>query len=280
MTDPNWRHPYRATNSQNQDISLIPGVTQKVRSGLQQEGIRTLSDLAQVNPQHLCHIKGIGSKSSRTMVYRARAFLANKAVSIHEFSLSNWPVELYFDVESVQIGGYGQEATRYYLLGWCVRQDQSKTFDFHYELAEHPNHEGEIWQRFLERIDLLPGPVFHYSPYEKQTVKTLCNRYGADPRAQRLLERLTDLYPLIKNNIALPLKSYSIKAVAPWLGYQWTGATQTAEDSMFDYSDWLRTADRTYLDNILTYNEHDCRAMVVIKDWLTQFNQLQTSFDW
>ncbi len=274
-----WHQHCRGIAQRRQDISLISGVTRQVRSALRQEGISTLSDLAKVQPYNLLHIRGVGDKTSRMMVHRARAFLDNEAIHFGNLSLSNWPVEVYFDVESVQVGGFSQENIRYYLFGWCVRHNQSLTFEYEYELAEHPDQEAETWERFLERIDSIAGPVFHYSNYEKQTVNTLCSRYGTNPQAKRLQDRLTDLYPMITGNIALPLQSYSIKAVAPWLGYKWKGVTQTAADTMVEYSRWLKTSERTHLDNIVTYNEHDCRAMVVIKDWLAGFN-LQTTIEW
>ena len=104
----------------------------------------------------------------------------------------------------------------------------------------------------------------------------LKKRYGDDNRAMRLSDRLVDLLAIINNNLALPLKSYSIKAVAPWLGYHWTGNTQTAADTMIEYALWLRNQNRVHLDNILVYNRHDCRAMVVIKDWLLIFLEEQS----
>lgn len=263
-----WRQHCHQLADQGEDLSLLPGIKRQLRTALHQEGIMTLSHLAKIEPNKLLHIKGIGSKTAQTMVYRSKAFLANEAIAFGKPILPQSDLEIYFDVESV---GFRQDSIRYYLFGWGIRQGQSPTFEYEYELAEDPEQEAEIWQRFLDRIGYVVGPVFHYSNYEKRTIKTLCQRYGLDPRAEHLQSQLVDLYPLITNNIALPLESYSIKRVAPWLGYNWTGPTQTAAATMIEYSYWLRTGDRTHLSNILTYNEHDCRAMVTIKDWLAGF---------
>ncbi|MFM7712864.1 MAG: ribonuclease H-like domain-containing protein, partial [Microcystis sp.] len=34
---------------------------------------------------------------------------------------------------------------------------------------------------------------------------------------------------------------------------------------------WLKTGDRTLLAAILRYNEDDCRATFILKDWLVNF---------
>jgi uncharacterized protein len=261
-----WREHCRGVAQRRNDISLICGMRKTVRASLQEEGITTLDTLAKVQPSQLLHINGVGHKTAQMIVHQARAFVANEAIFLSRPILPEAAVELYFDVESV---GFRQEDLRYYLFGWCVRDKQNSTLVYEYELAEEPQQEEEIWQRFLERIEATSGPVFHYTNYEQQTIKNLCRRYGDDPRARHLQERLVDLYPLVKNHVALPLKSYSIKSVAPWLGYNWTGVTQTASDTMIEYLRWRRTGDRTHLNNIVVYNEHDCRAMITVKDWLT-----------
>jgi len=263
-----WQAHCRKLAEDHRDISVIHGMSHPVRAVLRQEGISTLHDLATVEPDNLLHLRGVGKKTSRKFVHQARAYLGNEAICFGNFQIPDAPTETYFDVESMQVGGFGQGETRYYLLGWGTRRRGETDFVYEYELAEHPDQEAEIWERFLARIDATEGPVYHYSGYEKSTINQLCQRYGDDNRAMRLSNRLVDLLAIISNNLALPLKSYSIKAVAPWLGYQWTGNTQTAADTMIEYANWLRNQNRVHLDNILVYNKHDCRAMVVIKDWL------------
>jgi predicted RecB family nuclease len=41
------------------------------------------------------------------------------------------------------------------------------------------------------------------------------------------------------------------------------------------YSEWLETGNTDYLEDIVLYNEDDCRATYQVKDWLAQFLQQQ-----
>lgn len=239
-----------------------------------QEGIASLSILADKEPNDLLHIKGIGPKTAVLAVNRAKSFVSNEAIPISKPNVPTAHTEIYLDLESVQVGSPRLEDTRYYLFGWCIHIKDGET-KYHYELAEGVEQEYEIWQKFLTQISDTSGPIFHYSNYEKTAMTNLIRRYGNDDRASVLFPRFVDLYQEVKNNVALPLSSYSIKMVAPWLGYKWIGEVQNAADTMIEYSRWQRTRNRKHLENILVYNEHDCRAMIVIKDWLLE---IETQF--
>jgi uncharacterized protein len=73
---------------------------------------------------------------------------------------------------------------------------------------------------------------------------------------------------VLKEAVALPLTGYSLKDVAPWLGFKWTGTTKDAESSIMEYLHWLEDGDHAHLDCILRYNEDDCRATLAVYDWL------------
>ena len=72
----------------------------------------------------------------------------------------------------------------------------------------------------------------------------------------------------VDNVVALPLRGYSLKDVAPWLGFAWTGKTQGAEDSMMEYLRWLEDGDSAHLDHIVQYNRDDCYATHRVYAWL------------
>jgi uncharacterized protein len=73
---------------------------------------------------------------------------------------------------------------------------------------------------------------------------------------------------VIKHNVVLPLRGYSLKDVAPWLGFEWGGETQAADDSILEYLTYLESGRQRHLRNVLQYNEDDCRATAHIYDWL------------
>ena len=77
-----------------------------------------------------------------------------------------------------------------------------------------------------------------------------------------------DLLPILKNSAVLPIIFYSIKDVAKYLGFKWTSVDAGGAQSMIWYDKWLETQDRKYLDEVIRYNEEDCKAMVKIKAFL------------
>ena len=66
----------------------------------------------------------------------------------------------------------------------------------------------------------------------------------------------------------LPVESYGLKAVSRWLGFKYRNPKSSATQSMLWYRLWLDTEDRQYLDDSVLYNEDDCRATKLIKDWM------------
>lgn len=126
-----------------------------------------------------------------------------------------------------------------------------------------------MWDSFLQRMDALGGPVYHYGFYERTAISQLMERHSpGDPRALALLDRCIDLHKAIRASFVLPLHSESLKSVAPWLGYQWSGVTQQADDSIVEYVNYLDDGDEHHLQHILHYNEDDVRATLLIRDWL------------
>jgi predicted RecB family nuclease len=151
-------------------------------------------------------------------------------------------------------------------MGTAIQRGDQLTFE--YDLAHSRADECDMWESFLTRMDALNCPVYHYGGYEKSSIKRLMERYGADSRAYSLLDRLVDLERIVKDSVVLPLKGYSLKDVAPWLGFAWTGKTKGADDSMLEYIYWLGDGDTAHLDHILRYNEDDCYATIAVYNWL------------
>ena len=180
-------------------------------------------------------------------------------------------IELYFDIEAEP------ERQTDYLLGVLLVDRLNNTEKFYAFLAENPEDEGKIWQEFLDFIHLYPdAPIFHYSEYEADTIKRLARLYGT-PREQKkeVLSRLVDLHFWVTEAVIFPVESYSLKAIANWIGFYWRETTGSGDQSVCWYDRWLKTQDRTLLELILSYNEDDCRATRYLKDWLLDFMEYQ-----
>lgn len=256
-----WREVCVPMAEASQDASLIPGLRRSVWEGLHARGLGTIAAVAALSEEELRGIRGAGEKTAGQIIRQAQALASGQVVRLAAPGLpARAANEMFFDVESVPMEGFT------YLLGTLIPAGG----EYHYEslIARTPEQEAAMWVDFLDRADRLNGPVYHYGEYERTTVKALVARHGDDPRAEALLGRMIDLMKALKSSAVLPLRGYSLKDVAPWLGYEWTGLTQAADDSMVEFYHWQESGDDQHLRNIEHYNADDLRATVKVRDWL------------
>jgi uncharacterized protein len=215
-------------------------------------------------PTHPAHLS---SNSLSGNLISGGSISSNPISSNPGLSVPTAPIELYFDIEAEPTMNVA------YLHGVLVVDRQADTHIFHPLLAEHPQDEALVWQQFLELVSGYPtAPIFHFCPYEFQTVERLAKLYGTPShRIQPLLNRFVDLHDRVTRLVTLPVESYALKPIARWLGFEWRDPAANGAQSICWYSQWLSTGDRTHIDAILTYNEDDCRATHHVKDWLVGF---------
>ncbi len=278
----------------DQHLSLLPGVTPTRYLQLQALNLTTVKAVAEANVAQLAPLPGFGHETAYKLVRQARSTLQNRALLIED-GLANAPpaslnghgsmghgstdfpaaevptapVELYFDIEAEPA------LNLVYLHGVLVVDRPSQTETFYPLLAERPEDEALVWQQFLDLVWQYPtAPIFHFCPFEVQTVERLAKLYGTPShRIQPLLTRFVDLHERVTRMVTLPVESYALKPIARWLGFDWQDPSANGAQSIYWYAQWLAAGDRTYLDAILTYNEDDCRATYHIKDWLVNFLQ-------
>jgi predicted RecB family nuclease len=266
-------------------LSLLPGVTPSRYALLKNLGLLTLEDLASCNPKLLEPLPGFGAQVAHRLIRQSQATLYQLALPdtapsrhpsyplLTTAELPTAPIELYFDIESAP------EQNLIYLHGVLVVDRSANTETFHPLLAESPAEEPLIWQQLLELIWRYPtAPIFHFCPYEVQTVKRLAEQYGT-PSAliEPLIDRFVDIHERVTRVAILPVESYALKPIARWVGFDWRDRDANGAQSICWYAQWTTTGDRQHLDAILRYNEDDCRATYWVKNWLVQFCQLPDS---
>jgi predicted RecB family nuclease len=164
-----------------------------------------------------------------------------------------------------------------YLHGVLVVDRQRQTETFHALMADSQAEEVQIWQQFLDLVWRYPeAPIFHFCPYEVQTVRRLAELYGAPSQLiEPLMHRFVDLHERVTRVAILPVESYALKPIARWLGFDWRDPEANGAQSICWYDQWVTTGDGRYREAILRYNEDDCYATYRIKDWLVEFCQGQ-----
>lgn len=281
-----WLGHCYTTAQSNNHLSLLPGVTPSRYTYLKELELLTLEDLATANPKQLELLPGFGPQVAHRLIRQAQSVLQNQALpdivpphkprqpllSTHE--LPTAPVELYFDIEAAP------EQNLVYLHGVLVVDRQTRSETFHALLAETQEEERLIWEQFLDLVWQYPtAPIFHFCPYEVQTVKRLAEEYGTpSDRVEPLLYRFVDLHERVTRVAIMPVESYALKPIARWIGFDWRDPDANGAQSICWYAQWVGTGDRAPLEAILRYNEDDCRATYWVKNWLVGFCQ-ETSFE-
>jgi uncharacterized protein len=177
------------------------------------------------------------------------------------------PIELYFDIEAEP------ELNLDYLHGVLVVDRYNKTEKYYQFLAESAAEEGVAWSHFLELMWSYPiAPIFHFCDYEIKTFKRLAKLYNTPVYLWKpVLKRFVDIHKYVTQKAIMPVESYALKPIARWLGFEWRDAKANGAQCVCWYEEWLKTGDRSLLEAIVRYNEDDCRATYVVKDWLTNF---------
>jgi uncharacterized protein len=254
-----------------QHLSLVPGITPNRYEYLQTKGIITLESLAAASADDLGEIFGFEIASGLTQ--QAQSLLQDRAMLKWNYDsnvksiIPDTNIELYFDIEAEP------ERNLDYLLGVLVVDRLNDRETFHAFLAEKPEDEGKVWQDFLNLVTHYDrAPIFHYSEYEVETMQRLAWLYDTpSDQLETILSRCVDVHWLVTNSVTLPVESYSLKALANWLGFSWRDRGVSGEQSVCWYDRWLETGDRDLLEAILRYNEDDCRATLHLKEWFVKF---------
>jgi predicted RecB family nuclease len=281
-----FSHCYSTAKADNH-LSLLPGVTPSRYIHLQMLQLTTVESLADIPPRQLESLPGFGTQVAYKLVRQAQSTLQNEALprpfdpdatpnpllTLEELPTAD--VELYFDIEAAP------EQNLVYLHGVLVVDRMAQTETFHPLLADRPEDEGMIWEQFLDLVwHYSTAPIFHFCPYEVQTVKRLAEYYGTPyHRVEPLLGRFVDLHERVTRVATLPVESYALKPIARWLGFNWRDQDANGAQSIYWYAQWLATGDRAYLNAILRYNEDDCRATYRVKDWLVDFTHSVSEYD-
>lgn len=258
-----WERACLVRAEERRDVSLTYGLQRRVAVALRARGVETLCGLAALDPGVLASWTGMTAPAARRLIAQARVLESGEPSWHGAGSLPESETELFFDIEGDPEHGV------MYLFGVLVRgRDGSE--EYRAFIAEEPEGEGRAFAQLLECLEANPdATIYHYHHYERTALRTLSEKHGLDPsRVPRVLDRMRDLNGELTAAVILPVYSYSLKAVARFLGYRWSHPEASAAQSMVWYSSWLKSGNRDLLDLAVEYNADDCRATRLLKDWL------------
>ncbi len=217
----------------------------------------------------------IAEKSLQKSIDRAKIlYQIRKPVIYEPIDLPQVSYELFFDIEDDPTQDF------VYLHGVYERNGIKERFINFTATELLAEAEKDVWQKFWEYINSLPQDdyaVYYYSPHEKTTYKKLQKRYP-DVISMESVEKffdnpnVIDLYQIIQSKTDWPVGSYSLKALATYLGFKWRDESPSGALSIQWFNKYLESKDENILKRILEYNEDDCKATMVLKDKLVELS--------
>ena len=266
------------------DAATLAGVDQELARVLREQGVLSVRQLLERHDATTLsalqrpwgkRTQRVGDTGARKILAHAQARLSDQVVQLapSEFPLS--PNYVVFDIEGMP--PYAEENTLAYL--WGIQVFGADPSAFNPAVAGFgPEGDQQGWFDFLANCRALlvrygDIPFLHWASYEKTRINEYVKRYG-DPvgTAARVLGCLTDLYALTVKAFALPVPSYSLKAVELLANYERSMEDFGGEWSIVQFMKAQSCEDPTQrqaiIDEIALYNREDLEATWAVFQWL------------
>ena len=266
---PEARRPPNATSSpwrlygnkqvlERKDLLLIARLQKREREKLRLAGIQSVDQLWSLRQGEVTEI--IGDYYGEIAYHVAQAYKLGSPILKpgHQLQICRAKRLLYFDFET-SASVHPTEPPHTYLIG-CYDGTRDQFVKF---LARGAEDEARIFTDFLDYVgDSRDVCLYHWTDFEIYQMQRVMRRW---PHLAGMLEQMiahcVDLKEAIQKAVYLPVPTFSIKSVAPALGFRWRQKDIGAYQSMVCYWDHLDCRDLFAIDPALIYNEDDCRAM-------------------
>lgn len=254
-------------------IEILPEVSSAHVADYHRLGVRTIPQLAALDPAHVP--SGPPEAVLRRAVVAARAWNDDRAEWLRTPGLPAGPL-VWFDVEGDSRGEAAEIPI--YLWGFALDtgEPRPRVETVMAELA--PGGDARAWEAFVARAQGIlarePGVRWvHWDASEPLWLRRYTQRHGApEGFLEAMLAACFDLKRVLDRSVRLPLRSYSIKHVARWMGFAWRDPGTSAEWSTAAFQRASASEDpaerAALLRAIADYNEDDLLAMRTIWRWL------------
>lgn len=266
------------------DLSVIPGVDQELALALRDEGVASVrsllenmdhSSLSNFRRLHAGKKQKVGNKSKEILT-GARALIEERPVVFGSFDLKLPETYCIIDFEGVP--AYFNSLEQIFLWGMQVFGRRAGNYTAVVSAVNQADDESG-WLNFLSKAqDIFEThgeiPFLYWHHYERTKLKQYVERYGdRQELAARINRNLIDLHPLVRNFVALPVHSYSLKELEKHIGFQRRlqnkdGAWAIAKVLESTLNSANMNPDSAVMDELITYNQEDILATKALLDWM------------
>ncbi len=267
-----WRHYANQRAHDERDLVLLAGIPKHVRDKLRRAAIQKVDQLWNLRQEKISEI--IGARYGEIAYHVAQAYKLDGPILKPQKQLQIPRAKrlLYFDFETSD-SVHRSEPPHTYLIG-CYDGTRDQLVKF---LARGAEDEGRIFSEFLDYVgDPRDVCLYHWTDFEIHQLRRVARYWPLlAGTIDQVIDKCVDLKEAIQSAVYLPVPSFSIKCVAPALGFHWRQKDIGAYQSMVCYWDYLENRDLFAIDRALIYNQDDCLAMWHVDQELQ--SRLQTS---
>ena len=244
-----WRRYANQRASDERDLILLAGITKRERDKLRRAGIHRVDQAWNLRREELVEILGERLWRDRaTMSARPTNSVARFCSPAEQLGIPRAKRLLYFDFETSD-SIHPSEPPHTYLIG-CYDGSRGQFVKF---LARGAADETRVFTEFFDYVgDPRDVCLYHWTDFEIHQMHRVARRWPLlSASIEQIIAKCVDLKAAIQAAVYLPVPTFSIKSVAPALGFHWRQKDIGAYQSMVCYWDYLENTDLFAIDRAL-----------------------------
>lgn len=239
----------------NDDLSLLKGLSQKEITKLNKKGLFSVTQLSYTfRPRKQ-------RKKRQKLPLRFDPSLQALAIREDKIYIAQRPNTpestplIYLDIEGIP------DRQFYYLIGLHIDHGEYQN-DLSF-WANNQVDEKVIWDSFLKTVDRIDSfTMLHYGSYDRRALSSMQKRYGGNKALiERLLSSCVNLLSMIYGHLYFPIYSNDLKSLASCLDFKWSEKNPSGIQALIWRLRWESTRKNKYRKRLLKYNHEDCLAL-------------------
>ncbi|MCH2131187.1 MAG: TM0106 family RecB-like putative nuclease [Pirellulaceae bacterium] len=263
-----WRQYANELLTEQEHLSLLPGVGRATALTLRDQGFETLGDILDLGTDGCVREFNHDHHYYHALAYHRQqpVFRPGQSVAVRRKRRI-----VHFDVEDISaLDGNLVTRPHTYMLGVATPDDHTKIWT-----ARGQDDEARMWQDFLDWLgDPSDVALYCWTRYEStKLLQAATDHPVLATRLHAVQQALIDLKEEIKHRPYFPVSSYSIKSVAPVCGFHWSQGDVDGQSAQLMYIDWLQNGDDAIIQKVEQYNREDVLAMLAVDRYVHQISQ-------
>ena len=260
-----WLNKCAKEAGENASVAILPELRKDTLQALAEANITTVGQIAKMSVSEMVTFRGIGQVRAKQYIANAQAWCKETPVWMNSLSKNCYFPGIFLDLETHELqtpwswGLYTEAQSYVVLLAPKIKAKQLVISDKGIVFFVPDVSAG--WKKVAKLVE--DHIIYHWGNYDAGVVK----RTAPYPIEQQFLPRMIDLYKETKNIVKLPILSSSLKDVAGYLGFYWSGYTDYIS-AYSDYIKWQKSPDSKTLERFCSYQIDDVKGLHHVWQWL------------